>query len=70
MSDTAQAKYKWDNPSDWLRFHLNTLEGERKFDELTKIAWLLVTELDDDAIQDLFQDEMDEDGYFDEEVVE
>jgi hypothetical protein len=56
--------YRWENPHEWLldRIARAAKEGDT--------AWLLVsirataTELDADTVQDLFQTEMNEDGYF------
>jgi hypothetical protein len=54
--------YRWDSPSSWLRQKLT--EGTAQ--TLQARALRLAAALDDDTIQDLFQDEMDEDGYFNE----
>ena len=57
-------RLSWENPHEWLlgRIARAAKEGDT--------AWLLVsiramaTELDADTVQDLFQAEMGEDGYF------
>lgn len=54
---------KWKNPHQWL------IEHSRKFRRqppaLLGIIRRLARALDADTIQDLFQEEMKEDGYFD-----
>ena len=54
--------YKWDCPYDWLCDKLNgwdeaTLRGEIR---------ILAARLDSDTLQDLYQSEMEADGYFEE----
>ena len=54
--------YKWSNPYDWF---VDCLEKDRwTHEELIQIAASFALEAGSDKIQDLFQPEMDEDGYF------
>lgn len=52
---------RWINPYEWLLEHFRDAGP----DERARIATLLMQQVDGDAIQDLFQKEMDKDGYFD-----
>lgn len=54
------ARYRWQYPVDWLS------EAALKWDErrLYQAVLSLAGRLDSDAIQDLFQEDMDADGYF------
>lgn len=54
-------KYKWDNPTEWLSEQIDSCEN---FHELRSYANALLSLVDNDQIQDLFQAEMDADGYF------
>lgn len=56
-------KYKWEHPYGWL---VHYVTGIRDVASLKSIIFLMMSKVDGDAIQDLFQDEMDADGYFDE----
>jgi len=59
--------YKWNNPQEWFQSYV-----ERNKDnpvELFNLCLLLAGQLDSDTIQDLFQADMDADGYFQEEKV-
>lgn len=60
------AKYKWDNPTEWLLEKMADWDNEECRHALER----LIERMDFDTIQDLFQDEMDEDGYFEEEPEE
>lgn len=60
-------KYKWDHPSDWLTEKLNGFEAGTEFGKLREFALAIAGELDGDQIQDLFQSDMDADGYFDDQ---
>lgn len=53
-------KYRWETAHDWLEHHLEDVSHN----ELFNIASDLAHRLDADTIQDIFQTEMDEDGYF------
>ena len=57
---TKNKTYKWANPYEWLN------EASREWDcnklrfELMEIA----VKLDSDQLQDIYQSDMDQDGYF------
>ncbi len=55
-------RYRWSHPSEWLDYYLE--EPTHEIDDLIYIARALAQKLDGDQIQDLFQAEMDQDGYF------
>jgi hypothetical protein len=57
------AQYKWDSPGEWLIEKINSFEM-LDFYKLREIALIMARELDSDELQDLFQPEMDDDGYF------
>ena len=54
------SKYKWDSPFEWLAEKAEDWDREQLLDTLTTVAGAL----DSDTLQDIFQDEMDQDGYF------
>lgn len=54
------ARYKWDSPREWLMEQAANWDASKLFAELSAI----VEKLDADTIQDLYQTEMSEDGYF------
>lgn len=54
-------KYKWDSPQEWLSQKINATDDVAK---LRGIVTSVVDLLDADEIQDTFQSEMDDDGYF------
>jgi hypothetical protein len=57
--------YKWDNPHEWFeQFWRGKIEQGSS--ELYSIGMELARQLDSDGIQDLFQSDMDADGYFQE----
>ena len=56
----ADPKYRWAFPIMWLRDKIDVAN----VDDLRDIAAELASRLDSDTIQDLFQNEMDADGYF------
>ena len=58
--------YKWNNPGDWLHERVQSA-GE---DVLRGYLTAIIGSLDSDTIQDIFQSEMDADGYFDEDEEE
>ncbi len=61
------SKYKWSHPAEWLNHKIDdSKEASFAVTELASMCRLLASKLDGDTIQDLFQDEMDEDGYFQE----
>jgi len=57
-----ETQYKWKSPRDWLLYKVN-----HEWDESEKVHALIsiLDLLDADDIQDIFQGEMDMDGYFD-----
>jgi hypothetical protein len=55
------ARYKWEHAQDWLQ---DRIAGAGE-DELLELAKAMAGTLDGDQIQDLFQDAMDNDGFFD-----
>jgi len=52
--------YRWDSPYEWLMEYCTDLEPS----ELLSVVQELAMKLDSDALQDLYQSEMDADGYF------
>lgn len=54
--------FRWDHPLDWLNAQIDDCES---LANLKGLARALAGQLDGDQIQDLFQAEMDRDGYFD-----
>lgn len=58
----GEKKYKWNSPNEWLNDKIDSYDPH----ELRLIAKTLATRLDADEVQDEFQSDMDEDGYFDE----
>jgi hypothetical protein len=64
MTKYKWAKYKWDSPHDWLMEKAQSMTVEQLHSALEAVAY----RLDGDSIQDLFQTEMDQDGFFDPET--
>ena len=58
-----EKKYRWDTPTEWL---IEKIEDSNDMTKIISICFELIEHVDTDIIQDIFQDEMDEDGYFDE----
>lgn len=56
----TEKKYKWDSAQEWLQQYLASLGPV----ELLQEARNLATKLDGDEIQDLYQSDMDAQGYF------
>ena len=56
-----EKRYRWKCPGDWL---LSKLDGEDADPEIILAAAQAFANGDPDAIQDLFQPDMDKDGYF------
>ena len=54
--------YKWNSPHEWLIEHCSQLDKA----ELLQIIQQLVIKHDADTIQDLYESDMDADGFFDE----
>lgn len=59
-----EPRYRWTHPIEWLNDKITELSQKDDVSELCSVARSLAEALDGDTIQDLFQDEMDEDGYF------
>lgn len=57
------SKYKYEHPYEWLREYVSNIKDEQT---LKSIIFSLMSKCDGDMIQDIFQNEMDNDGYFDE----
>jgi len=58
---------RWANPYDWVYDKICELRdrGDREAPaQLTSMAILMAAELSHDQLQDLFQNAIDEDGYF------
>lgn len=63
MPRTENGKtYRWAHPSDWLNDHVDESRGNNA--ELIAIIDTLMSKLTEDDLQDLFQSEMERDGYF------
>jgi len=52
--------YRWDSPQEWLEEHCRDADDA----ELRSVINELLSKLSADDIQDLFQTEMTQDGYF------
>ena len=59
--------YQWAYPSDWLAAHVDKLAEAKDVPQLRALINHLMRQLTEDDIQDIFQEEMDRDGYFNEE---
>lgn len=59
--------YKWDSPREWLDDKIDQLANQNDVNGLTQILTDLLPNIDNDTIQNIYQDEMDEDGYFEDE---
>lgn len=57
-------EYKWAYPSDWLQEKMEDAFRSDNAVELKSLLNTCMAKMDEDDIQDLFQVEMDEDGYF------
>ena len=55
------SEYVWNNPLEWLTAKIDGLDSGTG---LAEIAKALAAQLSSDQIQDLFESEMDTDGYF------
>lgn len=58
-------KYKFANAHEWLKSYLHRQDS---VNYLRTLAFTFAREMDSDAIQELFEKEMDADGYFDKEA--
>ena len=56
------AKYKWEFPGEWLQEKIQGWDEA----ELRSALLCMLDRMDNDDIQDIFQTEMDQDGYFEE----
>ena len=59
-------RYKWDRPHDWLDQYLAKLNPH----ESRALVRHLAMRLDADDVEEVFQDDMDADGYFDDQDAE
>jgi hypothetical protein len=57
-------KYRWENPHEWLLDRIARAAEDGDNGWLLAAVRLMASRLDADDVQDLFQTEMDEDGYF------
>ena len=55
---------RWSNPQEWLSDKIGQLADKDEMNEIVTIAHSLMNMLDADQIQDGFQQEMTDDGYF------
>ena len=53
-------RYRWDTPYDWLTDKAREWERSALYNALESLA----RKTDSDTLQDIFQDEMTDDGYF------
>lgn len=56
----SAARYEWPTPGDWLLWRVNLMTE----DELRRTLSTIAAVMDSDTLQDHFQHQMDEDGYF------
>jgi hypothetical protein len=59
-------KYKYESPHEWLSEKVTQAYQSGNSSYLAGLLNDIIPKLDGDTIQDIFQDEMDGDGYFDE----
>ena len=52
--------YRWNNPHEWLQWKVANENKQWSMEALVCI----MSKLDPDDIQEIFQEEMDQDGYF------
>jgi hypothetical protein len=57
-------QYRWAHPIEWLEERISALANDANIDGLSDIARACAGVLDSDTIQDIFQSDMDADGYF------
>lgn len=53
-------EYPWNTPLDWLLDHLRELDHQSLWNEIQEIVRILAF----DDIQDLYQNDMENDGFF------
>jgi len=58
------ATYKWDSPAEWLDKKIQKLSDSGDVTGLCQILRDILPNIDNDIIQNIYQEEMDEDGYF------
>lgn len=58
------ARYKWDSAVEWLTDKAQGLARNNDSAELLSIINTLASGIDNDTVQDHFQSEMEEDGFF------
>jgi hypothetical protein len=58
------ARYKWDSALEWLTERLDQRARQNDVAELLECAKLLAEQVDSDTIQDLYQPDMNADGFF------
>jgi hypothetical protein len=63
MKGKTVKTYRWQHPHDWLLEKADEWNHTQLLAEFKSLAM----KLDGDQIQDEYQSEMDQDGYFDEE---
>lgn len=56
----AQKQYRWDSPYEWLMEKAESWTREQLFSALENVA----VNTDSDTLQDIFEAEMTDDGYF------
>ncbi len=56
--------YKWDSAIEWLEEKARSWSAEQLYQEVMTLA----REVDPDTLQDMYQSDMDADGYFSEET--
>lgn len=61
MTPMSNPQYRWSHPYAWLKEASRNWDTERLRTELQRLAF----HTDSDTIQDLYQSDMDADGYFD-----
>lgn len=54
-------KYKWETPYEWLMDKVNDMSEQ----DLKNTVLNIARKCDSDTLQDIFESDMDEDGYFD-----
>ena len=62
--NNAMKKYRWARPYEWVEEKSKHWGREKLLTEFLNLARIT----DSDTIQDMFQSEMDADGYFNEEI--
>ena len=64
------SKYLWKHPLQWMGQRIQRALDENDIQWLATSLQMILVRIDSDMIQDLFQDEMIEDGYFVEQETE